>query len=84
MFPITSAPDASVYHYLNRTWYKVIFALIKNIFIELWAGIVNGSNLCDVNSVLLSNQKYNIQPTLINLRPNEYSQEFHFYSFAVK
>ena len=25
-----------------------------------------------------------IQPTLINLHPNEYSQEFHYYSFSVK
>ena len=25
-----------------------------------------------------------IQTTLINLHPNEYSQEFHYYSFAVK
>ena len=25
-----------------------------------------------------------IQPTLINLHPNEYSQEFHYYLFAVK
>ena len=25
-----------------------------------------------------------IQPTLINLHPNEYSQEFHCYPFAVK
>ena len=24
------------------------------------------------------------QPTLINLHPNEYSREFHYYSFAVK
>ena len=24
------------------------------------------------------------QPILINLRPNEYSQEFHYYPFAVK
>ena len=24
-----------------------------------------------------------IQPTLINLHPNEYSQEFYYYSFAV-
>ena len=23
-------------------------------------------------------------PTLINLHPNEYSQEFHYYPFAVK
>ena len=25
-----------------------------------------------------------IQPTLINLHPNEYSQELHYYPFAVK
>ena len=25
-----------------------------------------------------------IQPTLNNLRPNEYSQEFYYYPFAVK
>ena len=25
-----------------------------------------------------------IQPTLINLNPNEYSQELHYYSFVVK
>ena len=34
--------------------------------------------------VSLSNQKCMIQPTLINLHPNEYSQEFHFYPFVVK
>ena len=32
----------------------------------------------------LSNQKCMTQPTLINLHPNEYSQEFHYYSFTVK
>ena len=32
----------------------------------------------------LSNQKYEIQPTLINLHPNEYSQGLHYYPFAVK
>ena len=25
-----------------------------------------------------------IQPTLINLHPNEYSHEFHYYPFSVK
>ena len=34
--------------------------------------------------VLLSNQKCMIQPTLINLHPNEHNQEFHYYPFAVK
>ena len=34
--------------------------------------------------VSLINQKCMIPPTLINLHPNEYSQEFHYYPFAVK
>ena len=32
----------------------------------------------------LSNQKCEIQATLINLHPNEYNQELHYYPFAVK
>ena len=32
----------------------------------------------------LTNQKCKIQSTLINLHSNEYSQEFHYYPFAVK
>ena len=36
--------------------------------------------------VYLRNQKYMIQPTLISLHPNEYSQhyKFHYYPFAVR
>ena len=34
--------------------------------------------------MLLSNQKCMTEPTLVNLHPNEYSQEFHYFSFAVK
>ena len=34
--------------------------------------------------VSLSNQKFEIQPTLINLHPNEYSQKIHLYPFVVK
>ena len=59
-----------------------MFGLIKKIFIELLTGLVNGSN--HTKCVSLSNQKCMIQPTLINLHPNEYSQEFHYYPFAVK
>ena len=32
----------------------------------------------------MCNQKCMIQPTLINLHPNEYSQGLHYYPFAVK
>ena len=49
--------------------------------IGLLAGLANGSN--HTKWVLLSNQKCMIQPTHINLHPNEYSQEFHCYPFAV-
>ena len=51
-----------------------MFGLIKKIFIRLLTGIVNVFN--HTNCVLLSNQKCMIQTTLINLLPNEYSQEF--------
>ena len=34
--------------------------------------------------IKLSNEKCKIQPTLVNLHPNEYSQEFHYCSFTVK
>ena len=37
-----------------------------------------------IQSVSLSNQKCMTQPTLINLHPDEYSQEFHYYPFLVK
>ena len=56
--------------------------LFKNIFIALLTNIVNASN--HIKGVSLSDQKCKIQPILINLHPNEYSQELHFYPFAVK
>ena len=52
------------------------------MFIVLSSKIVNGSN--DAKCVSLSNQKCIIQFILINLHPNEYSREFHYYPFAVK
>ena len=56
--------------------------LTKKVFIGLLTGQVNGSN--DKNCVLLINQKCEVQPTLIDLHPNEYYQEFHYYPFSVK
>ena len=57
-----------------------MFGLI--IFMGLLISIVNASN--PTKCVLLRNQKCMIQPTFINLHPNEYSQESHYYQFAVK
>ena len=59
-----------------------MFGLIKKILIGLLTGLVNGFN--HKKCVLLRNQKCMTQPTLINLHPNEYSQEFHYCPFAAK
>ena len=52
-----------------------MFGLIRKIFIGLLSSIVNASN--HTKCLSLSNQKYKIQLTLINLHPNKYIQEFH-------
>ena len=59
-----------------------MFGLIKKIFIGLLTGLVNGSN--HTKCVSLSNQKCEIQPTLINLHPNGCSRKILYYPFAVK
>ena len=59
-----------------------MFRLIKNIFIGLLTGLVNGSN--HTKCLSLSNRKCEIEHNLINLHPDEYRQEFHYYPFAVK
>ena len=59
-----------------------MFGLIKKIFIGLLTGIVSVSN--HTKCISLTYQKFMTQPTLINLHPNEHSQEFHYYPFAVK
>ena len=59
-----------------------MLGVIKIMFIVLLSSIVNASN--HTKCVSLSNQKCEIQPTFINLHPNEYSQEFHYYPFTVK
>ena len=55
--------------------------LIKKIIVLL-TSIVNASNR--KKCVSLNYQKCVIQPTLINLHPNEYSQESHYYPLEVK
>ena len=51
------------------------------MFMASLISIVNASN--HTNCVWLSNQKCMISTTLTNLHPNDYSQEFHYFSFAV-
>ena len=52
------------------------------MFIVLLTNRVDASN--HMKCVSLSNQKCKIQPTFIDLHPNEYCQELHYYLFAVK
>ena len=51
------------------------------MFIGLLTSLVNASN--HTKCMLLSNQKCMIYD-FNNLHPNKYSQELHYYSFAVK
>ena len=59
-----------------------MFGIIKKTFIELLTGIVNTS--FHTKCLSLSNQKCMTESILINLHPNEYNQEFHYYPFAIK
>ena len=59
-----------------------MFGLIKKIFMGLLISIVNASNY--TKCISLSKQKYEIQLTFINLHPNKYSREFHYYPFTFK
>ena len=59
-----------------------MFGLIKKIFIGLLTGLLNASN--HSKCVSLNIQKCMTQHTLISLHPNEYSQDLHYYLFAVK
>ena len=59
-----------------------MFGIIKKVLVVLLTSIVNAPD--HTNCVLFSHQKCLTQPTLINLHPSEYSQEFHYYPFEVK
>ena len=59
-----------------------MFGFIKLTLFVVLSRIVNASN--HAKCVSLSNQKCEIQPILINLHANEYSQEFYYYPFPVK
>ena len=59
-----------------------MFGFIKKIFIGLLtSAAINASS--HKKCIPLSNQKREIQPNLINYHPNKYSQELHYFPFAV-
>ena len=59
-----------------------MLGIIKKMFIVILTNIVDASNRTKCAS--LSNQKSEFQPALIDLHPNEYSQESHYHPFPVK
>ena len=59
-----------------------MFRLNEEIFIGLLTALANGYN--HTKCISLINQKCQSQPILINFHPNQYSQKFHCYPFAVK
>ena len=65
----------------KKTWYKNVWVNLE-IFIGLSTSIERASY--HTKCILLNNQKYIIQTTLINLHPDKCIQEFHYYPFAVK
>ena len=67
---------------MKEIQYKIMFGMIKKMFIALLTSIVNDFN--HTKFVSLSNEKWEIQPAVINLHPSEYSQELHHYPFTVK
>ena len=52
------------------------------MFIVLLTSIIGASN--HRKGVSINNEKCMSQPCFINLHPKEYSQEFHYYQFAVE
>ena len=73
--PIDTSDILDIHKYLMKR-------TLRKIFIVLLTGLVKGIN--NTKCVSLNNRKGNIHPTLINLHPNNYSQEFHYYLFSVK
>ena len=69
----------NIHKYLMKKHSIKCLGLIKNCLLTV---IVSASN--HTKCMLLSNQKCMTQPTFINLHPNEYSQELHYYPFAIR
>ena len=59
-----------------------MFGLIKKMFFVLLSNIVNGSNHKKMH-IIKQSEIYDLAYH-INLHPNENSQEFDYYQFAVK
>ena len=57
-----------------------MFGFIKKTFIGLLTSVVNASN--HTKCVSLNNDQCMVQPTLINVHPNEYSQGLCYYQIC--
>ena len=58
-----------------------MFEFIQKIIIGLLTSLVNASN--HTKCVFVTDQKYTLQPTSINVHPNEYTKGLRYYPFEV-
>ena len=58
-----------------------MFEFIQKIIIGLLTSLVNASN--HTKCVFVTDQKYTLQPTSINVHPNEYNKGLRYYPFEV-
>ena len=58
-----------------------MFGFVRKVFIASLANEVNASS--HIKAVSLSNQKCESHPTIMNLRPNEYTQVLRYYPISV-
>ena len=61
---------------------RIKYKITTKMFIVLSTGIIGACNHGMIVSI--SNEKGMTQPCFINLHPKEYSQEFHYYPFAIE
>ena len=81
--PVYTNDFLDIHRYLIKgKWCKIMLRLIKTMFMGLLIRILNASN--NTKYVSLSDQKYIIQPSDIDLHYSEFIHEFHYYLFAVK
>ena len=84
--PIDTSSIVDIHRYLMiETWHKIMFRIIKKMFIVSLSSLANTSSIASSHTkcVSLSNQKCLTQPTVINLHPSEYTQGLRYYPFSV-
>ena len=72
----------NIHKYLTKKYDTKQYLELLKIFIVLLASLVNAST--HTKFVSLSNQTFQIQPTLIDINSNQYNQELNCNPFVIK